>query len=308
MSGPRLLGRAAAYFEEVARCGSIRRAAESLHISASAIDRQIIDLEADLGVALFERSPRGLRLTAAGEILLGAVRRWRRDLARSLTQIDDLRGLRRGEVTIGLVEGCIDFLAGGIGSFRAAYPGIAYRLLVAGGPRVCEMVAAQEVDFALVFNPPPANHALHVEKTLIYQIGAVVRADDPLAARAEIAFAEIAAHPLILPDDSLSLSPVVQQAAARLIGSPLRGCAVANSVAGMKALVRAGVGVGVMYAVDACEEIASGAFRFLPFSEPNLPVSALSVITASGRSLAMPARLMVGHFAGVMAGAGVPVV
>jgi DNA-binding transcriptional LysR family regulator len=61
---PRLL----TYVDAVARHGSIRKAADALSVASSALNRQILDLETDLGTALFERLPRGVRLTAAGEV------------------------------------------------------------------------------------------------------------------------------------------------------------------------------------------------------------------------------------------------
>ncbi len=54
------------YVDEVARTGSLRRAAERLHVTASAVQRRIEDIEHDLGAALFERSAAGMRLTTAG--------------------------------------------------------------------------------------------------------------------------------------------------------------------------------------------------------------------------------------------------
>src|ERR1700730_14113630 len=60
---PRLL----TYVDAVARYGSIRKAADGLNIASSALNRQILDLEADLGAPLFERLPRGVRMTSAGE-------------------------------------------------------------------------------------------------------------------------------------------------------------------------------------------------------------------------------------------------
>ncbi len=62
------------YFLEVARNGSLRKAAEQLHVSASAINRQILQAEEELGIRLFERLPDGMRLTSAGELLLDDVR------------------------------------------------------------------------------------------------------------------------------------------------------------------------------------------------------------------------------------------
>jgi DNA-binding transcriptional LysR family regulator len=64
------------YFTVVGRLGSIRRAAEELNISASAIDRQILAAEEELGIALFERLPTGLRLTSAGEMMMAQAGQW----------------------------------------------------------------------------------------------------------------------------------------------------------------------------------------------------------------------------------------
>ena len=84
------------YFTEVARQGSFRKASEALHVSASSIDRQILRVEQELAMPLFERHPTGLRLTAAGELLLHAANNWKKDFTRVCEQLDDLRGLRRG--------------------------------------------------------------------------------------------------------------------------------------------------------------------------------------------------------------------
>ena len=97
-----LLASAARYFDEVARQGSVRRAAERLNAAPSAVNRQIINLEAEYGVPLFERLPRGMRLTAAGELLLNEVRRWQSDHDRACRNLRALQGLHRGHAAVGL--------------------------------------------------------------------------------------------------------------------------------------------------------------------------------------------------------------
>ena len=62
------------YVDEVARVGSIRQAADRLHIAPSAVNRRILDIEEELGTPLFERLPRGVRLTAAGELFVAYIR------------------------------------------------------------------------------------------------------------------------------------------------------------------------------------------------------------------------------------------
>src|SRR6202012_2081170 len=135
-----MLSRFTLYFDEVARQGSIRQASERLHIASSAIDRQILQMEARLGAKLFERTPQGLKLTAAGELMLDTVRRWRRDVSVLKNRIEDLRGLRRGEVTIAVVEGALEFLSFALAQFREKYDGIVYRIHVAGAQAVTDTI------------------------------------------------------------------------------------------------------------------------------------------------------------------------
>ena len=68
------------YIDEIARCGSIRLAAERLHVAASAVNRRLLDVEDELGTPVFERLPRGMRLTAAGERFLDRARNVLREL------------------------------------------------------------------------------------------------------------------------------------------------------------------------------------------------------------------------------------
>src|SRR5215204_6436306 len=81
------------YVDEVARAGSIRKAAERLHVTASAVNRRVMDLEEELGAPLFERRARGVRLTAAGELFVRYIREQAGDVERMRSQIEDLKGL-----------------------------------------------------------------------------------------------------------------------------------------------------------------------------------------------------------------------
>lgn len=78
-------------FDEVVRRGSIRKAAEALHLTAAAVHQQILNLEEQVGSPLFDRLPRGMQLTTAGEIIIAAVRRGQRDFDNAMTQVEDLR-------------------------------------------------------------------------------------------------------------------------------------------------------------------------------------------------------------------------
>src|SRR5271156_553249 len=100
-----LHGRLLTYLHEVARLGSMRKAAERLNVAASAINRQILALEEELGTPIFQRMPRKLVLTAAGEVIIRHVRQTLKDLEQARSKIEDLKGLRRGEITVAMMSG-----------------------------------------------------------------------------------------------------------------------------------------------------------------------------------------------------------
>jgi DNA-binding transcriptional LysR family regulator len=299
-----MFSRFAVYFDEVVRSGSIRKASERLHISPSAIDRHMLLMEEKLGVRLFERMPQGLRLTAAGEVLITYVRRWRRELGHAMAQIDDLTGLRRGEVTVAIAEGAIDFVARALTRFREDYPGIDLNVVVAGAQAVGDSVTEGQVELALTFNPPEG-HGFRVERTMVYQLGAVVAPGHPLAQRTEVGFAECAEHGLVLPDESLSYRQVIDNLWTRTVGGRTRATINANSIGLLKALVQGGRGVGLLTKLDVTAETAEGRLVFVPLAESNIPLSVLSLIIASGRTLSVPASLLLNHLAQVMRESGV---
>ena len=120
---PRLL----IYVDAVARHGSIRKAADALNVASSALNRQILDLEQDLGSALFERLPRGVRLTAAGEIFLAYARQAISELKAVELQVEQLRGLVRGHVSVAAVElVASELLPAAISRFQAAHPNVRF--------------------------------------------------------------------------------------------------------------------------------------------------------------------------------------
>ncbi len=96
------------FITDVARSGSIRKTAERLHITPSALTRKIQDFEEELGTPLFERTARGMQLNAAGALLVQHARSQAADLDRVRAQIADLSGLRRGHVALVCSQAFID--------------------------------------------------------------------------------------------------------------------------------------------------------------------------------------------------------
>jgi len=190
------------YVDEVARAGSLRQAAERLNITASALQRRVQDVEEDLGTALFERLPTGMRLTAAGETFIRWVRSQASDLERVQSQIEDLSGLRRGIVRIACSQALAAFLLPKeIAAFTTAHPMVHFAVSVRDHKRAVAMLCDYEADLALVFQPdryPQFEPLMEVGQRLM----AIMAADHPLALQKILRFRDCAAFPLALLDRS----------------------------------------------------------------------------------------------------------
>ena len=288
------------YFMAVGRCGSIRRAADELNVSASAIDRQILQAERQLGVALFERLPSGLRLTAAGEMMMAAAGNWSRELGLVRGQIDDLSGLRRGEVTLAV----IDALAEGeiprlIARVDAQYPGIRLRVQVLDNQRVREAVAAGMVDVG-IFLEPQSLRDITVRAHVPVPLGFVTLPGHPLAAAEGRRFAACAGHRMVVPSPPLAVAE--QLATLRgAVGIDLDVAAASDNVLMLKSLVRQGLGVGVMTLLDAMVEVERGELGFVAITDPILRPMTLALCTATSRALSAAANVVLAdaeaHFA-----------
>ena len=203
------------YVDEVARTGSIRKAADHLNVTASAVNRRIMDLEEELGAPLFERRPRGVRLTAAGEVFVHYLREQDSDVERMRSQIEELKGMRRGTVRIACSQAlALDFLPREIAEFHTRHPLVSFEVKVLDHERAMTALAAYEVDLVLVFRPPflPNFQPL---MTLEQRIVAVMSADHPLAARPTIRLRDCASYPVALPERSLGGLQLLDQVSAR---------------------------------------------------------------------------------------------
>lgn len=142
------------YLDTVARVGSIRKAAEQLAITSSALNRRIIAMEEDLGVPIFDRIASGVRLNAAGEILIHHFRTQLAEMERVKSQIHDLQGERRGHVSIACSQALmVSILPQEIKKYRSQHPGVTFSLRVCTRQSALDELKSFNADIALVFEP-----------------------------------------------------------------------------------------------------------------------------------------------------------
>jgi DNA-binding transcriptional LysR family regulator len=203
------------YVDEVARAGSIRRAADRLNVTASALNRRLMDIEAELDAKLFERQPRGVRLTSAGEIFLAYLREQLSDADRMRSQVEELRGLKRGTVRIACSQALAhEFLPVHVARFRTINPLVVFEVLVFDHERAMAALIAYEVDLVLVFRPsfaPKFQPLMAAPQRLVALLGA----NHPLAAKASLRLKDCANYPLAMADQQLGSRQIIEAAAAR---------------------------------------------------------------------------------------------
>lgn len=183
-------------FRTVARLKSITAAAQTLRYTQSAVSRQIAALEAELGIRVFDRLPRGVELTAEGRELLPNAEAVLDLLAAARRGLDDLRGLGRGRLRVGAFPTAVAALVPrALATFRTAYPEVHLSLVEGLTPRLLDRLADGTADVAVVSTSPAGQfeadrfelHHLLDERLLV----AVAR-DHRLARRRTVRLAELA--------------------------------------------------------------------------------------------------------------------
>ena len=262
-----LHGRLITYLDEVARAGSIRKAAARLNVAASAVNRQILALEAELGTPLFQRLPRKLVLTAAGEVLIGHVRGTLKDLERARGKIEELKGLRRGEISIALMSGLAgNLVPRAVVEFRRRNPRVKLDLtLMSTGEAITQAVANRESDLGFGFDFP-AHPGLRVLATSIGRLGAVMAPGHPLAGRALVRLSECVAFPLIIADRSMVIRPYLDTAFARAL-LDLDPSLETNSIEVMRQAAMLDDGLTFLTLYDIEFERQAGRLTWVPIRE-----------------------------------------
>ncbi len=242
------------YFEAVARHGSIRKASETLHIASSAVNRRILDLEEEVGTALFERLPRGVRLTAAGEMLLSYVRSSLKELRKVETQIDQLRGAMRGVVRIAVPESVTPrLLPRAIARYREQHVGVNFHVVVDGPELLLEALVKDSVDLILTHESPhrPAASVLTVAR---HPLCAFVAPSHPLTQMQDVHLSDCAAFPLAIPDSSLAARPLIEQALEEA-SLPCEPALESDSIETLKSFARLGRAVCLSFRLGEQDEM-----------------------------------------------------
>ena len=278
------------YLDAVVREGSLRRAANKCFVTASALDRRVQDLEAEIGTPLFERHARGMRLTAAGEIYLAYARRLMADTQRALSEIDHLKGLRRGNVSLAISPAmAFGFAPYIIRIFSAKYPGVSLQVQVVSHDVALRYLLSFDVDLAIIISRPNNNELVDLV-TIDQPLMAIVDKKHPLATKDCIRLTECLEYPLILPGKGLTTREMLDTKLQN-IETVSKQYIETNSYEVMRNLVfdSLNIGFGIFLQIQSPSRGVNEHITHIPISEKDIRPVPIICVQLRNRSLSVPA-------------------
>jgi DNA-binding transcriptional LysR family regulator len=289
------------YFDVVRRAGSIREGARRLNVASSAVNRQILKLEEEIGAALFERLPSGLRLTLAGEVLAQHVTIVLRDLERATSAVDAIKGLQFGHVELATLEGlCHRIVPSALAAVHHAHPRLSFGVTILETEKIPAAIINGDFHLGLAFEVRRRAELRQLAAARV-RLGAVARRDSTLAEKPFVTLRDCADQPLILPKANFAnrdqLHPLFFDARLRE-----RGVFEAGSVELMTQLVLRGLGVAFMTRIGIETFLDSGDLVHIPLQHQRRPVfSELGLYARADTALPLAAAAAADRIAEAMA-------
>ena len=272
------------YIDEVARHGSIRKAAGVLNVSSTSVNRTILNEEKQLGIKLFERSAEGVELTPTGKIVLEHCRKTLYDFNSLKMIIDDIRDLRTGHLAIQCVDAFTFYvLPRVLERFVEAYPSISLSVTTALPDEIGSAVGSGETDIGFSFsNLSYHNVRATLEKPAPF--GVLMKPDHPLAERSAVQIAELRGYPLVRTIDARGGNSILDHEMNTATGA-LTTHIFTNALTIAKQTIRANSAIGIYTKVGFLKEVEARELVFVPLAMQSLRKYRIGVMVSATTSI-----------------------
>ncbi|MDP3294401.1 MAG: LysR family transcriptional regulator [Nevskia sp.] len=255
-----------AIFRAVAAAESVSRGAERLFISQSAVSKQLADFEQALGLKLFDRLRRGVRLTEPGRLLLGYANRLFAIEAEAERALGDLRQLVRGRIIIGASRTIGSYLLPvRLAAFRQQHPGVELELQVENTSTIERRLVGGEIDLGFtegMVNDEQLDYTLFADDELVL----IASPGHPAVARAPLSVADLESWPLLMHEVGSGTREVTENALASR-KARIRPAMTLASTEAIKQTVAAGAGLAFLSALSIQTEVEARRLVVLPVKQ-----------------------------------------
>lgn len=234
------------YFLEVAKREHVSEAAEALHVAQSAISRQIANLEAELGVQLFEREGRNVKLTPVGRHFLPHVETALKAIEYAKQQIEEYLDPERGTIKIGFPTSLASYMMPMvISAFKEKHPNVSFHLRQGAYKFLIEAVKKREIDLAFLGPVPTGEIGIKGEILFSETFAALLPSNHPLAKRNSLVLNELRNEPFVTFPQGYILHQIVLDACQQAGFFPIIS-SEGEDLDAIKGLVSAGIGVTLL--------------------------------------------------------------
>lgn len=241
----------------VAETGSFTAAARRLHVSQSAVSRQILLLEEELREPLFIRLGRKVRLTAAGDALLLLSRRVLADIRDTTTAIVEHHNVLKGTIHLaGGMTVCLHVFPALLKEYRRRHPDVEVKLTTGGTAAIVQQVRAGAIDVALLTLPVEGADLMQVP-TMREELLLVIHPAHPLARQRRVGPGDLHGQPFVVYERGSSTRRVIEEMFEREQIQP-RIVMETENVEIIKALVRIGMGITIIPYQSVAREVRAG--------------------------------------------------
>jgi DNA-binding transcriptional LysR family regulator len=241
-----------AIFHAVADVQSVSRGADRLMISQPAVSKQVKVLERALGTVLLDRLPRGVRLTAAGEVLADYARRIFALEGEAERVLGEMAGLRRGRLALAATPTIgVYLLPPVLVKFRRKFPAVEMKMEVHPTGTIERLIADGAIDVGLA-ESRPASSDVESRVFVTDRLVAIAPRRHPLAARRRVGARDLCREPFVIRETGSGTKSLVERALAER-GLGVNPVMSLGSTEAIKRAVMEGVGVAIVsrLAVDA---------------------------------------------------------
>jgi LysR family transcriptional regulator, low CO2-responsive transcriptional regulator len=247
---------------QVARSGTVVKAAESLHVTPAALTSRIKLLEEDLGLALFDRTGNRLRPTDAGREAVAAAARIDRVISDLGDTLEAMKGLHGGRVRFGAVSTAKYFAAELIAAFLRQHAGIDLQLVVGNRAETIESLRNYDIDMA-VMGRPPGDFAAESEPFGPHPYVMIAPADHRLARAKRVSKAELSSQKFIVREEGSGTRNIFEYFLSAQMIQPPKVTIEMGSNETIKQAVMAGLGLSLISAHTIASEVAAGRLAVL---------------------------------------------
>ena len=270
-------------FIEVAKLGNFSRAGQKVFRSQSAVSAQIRQLEQEYGEKLLDRAGKSVRLTPAGEVFFEYANRMLRLRNESLRAVADQGTTPRGILAIGANEAtCLYVLPDVFADYTRQYPAVQISIYRNFSRKILERVEDGSVDVGIV-TLPVKSPSLKVHPIFRDRLMLMVGARNPLAKQKSVTLPEIISQPFIFPKTGYTRQMLDKL--FRPYSSQMKVRMELPSIGMIKSFVVAGLGVSIISASFARDEVKSGEAKLLNLDDCEPMSRELGLIYRADRTL-----------------------